>query len=78
MKKPYFKYIIIGAGTSGLHLIKSISEDKFFRKEKILLIDKSLKKMKKNATRFGKKVKVNGIKLLQNHGQMGILSAKIM
>ena len=44
MKKPYFKYIIIGAGTSGLHLIKSISEDKFFRKEKILLIDKSLKK----------------------------------
>jgi len=57
MKNSCFKYIIVGAGTSGLHLIKSISEDKFFRDKKILLIDKSLKNNEEKCYSFWEKGK---------------------
>jgi hypothetical protein len=39
MNIPDFKYIIIGAGTSGLHLINSIVEDQFFRNKESNLIE---------------------------------------
>ncbi|MFQ3341174.1 MAG: lycopene beta-cyclase [Flavobacteriaceae bacterium] len=43
MEKPVFDYIICGGGASGLMLINALSEDPFFFKKKILLIEKESK-----------------------------------
>ena len=57
MVNNHFKYIIIGAGTAGLHLIKSMSEDVFFKDKKILVIDKSLKKYEEKCFSYWEKGK---------------------
>tara|TARA_B110000046_G_scaffold176414_1_gene202077 strand:- start:276 stop:1430 length:1155 start_codon:yes stop_codon:yes gene_type:complete len=43
MEKSVFDYIICGGGASGLLLLYALSEDPFFSKKKILLIEKELK-----------------------------------
>ena len=52
MINNHFKYIIVGAGTAGLHLIKSMSENSFFKDKKILVIDKTLKKSEEKCFSF--------------------------
>tara|TARA_B100000767_G_scaffold240582_1_gene236459 strand:- start:74 stop:265 length:192 start_codon:yes stop_codon:yes gene_type:complete len=43
MEKPVFDYIICGGGVSGLLLVHALSEDPFFSKKDILLIEKGSK-----------------------------------
>ena len=43
MEKPVFDYIICGGGASGLLLLYALSEDPFFSKKDILLIEKESK-----------------------------------
>ena len=76
MKKPYFKYIIVGAGTSGLHLIKSITEDKFFKEKKILLIDKSLKNNEEKCFSFWEKGKGKWDKIITKSWSNGHFISK--
>ena len=57
MINNHFKYIIVGAGTAGLHLIKSMAEDVFFKDKKILVIDKSLKKSEEKCFSYWEKGK---------------------
>ena len=76
MKKPYFEYIIVGAGTSGLHLIKSITEDKFFKEKKILLIDKSLKNNEEKCFSFWEKGKGKWDKIITKSWSNGHFISK--
>ena len=76
MKNSCFKYIIVGAGTSGLHLIKSISEDKFFREKKILLIDKSLENNEEKCYSFWEKGKGKWDKIITKSWSNGYFISK--
>tara|TARA_B100000029_G_scaffold455806_1_gene483343 strand:- start:484 stop:1644 length:1161 start_codon:yes stop_codon:yes gene_type:complete len=55
MDNNQFKYIIVGAGTAGLHLINSMVDDKFFKNKKILLIDKSFNKTEEKCFSYWEK-----------------------
>jgi len=71
MRIPDFKYIIIGAGTSGLHLINSIVEDQFFRNKGILVIDKSLKQSKNKCFSFWEKGNGKWDKIISKSWSLG-------
>ena len=71
MINNHFKYIIVGAGTAGLHLIKSMSEDVFFKDKKILVIDKSLKKSEEKCFSYWEKGKGRWDKIITKSWSKG-------
>lgn len=71
MANNHFKYVIVGAGTAGLHLIKSMSEDIFFKNKKILIIDKSLKNPEEKCFSFWEKGKGKWDKIITKSWSKG-------